>query len=117
MADNAKPPADRKVSLLEMILYCEREWEGCDVWAEVYKKEGKELPSGFAYRRLVNHSIHRTLELVKAHEREFVALVTAARKKAKATPLPARAQADAGKRSTVPSSEESTPMSEHGEER
>ena len=67
----AKP----KVSLGDMILYLESEIFAVDAWRAVYEKENKPLPSGLARRQLVSQAIIKILDLVKAHENEFVAII------------------------------------------
>lgn len=72
-------PVGEKATLLDQLIFVETEVEDINTWETVYRMEGSELPSGMAYRRRLCQQIGKTLELVKMHEREIVALVKAKR--------------------------------------
>lgn len=66
---------EKKIGLLEMILFAEQEAEGIDVWETVYQNDKQALPSKMAHRRTMLRKIIATLELLKMHEQKFVELV------------------------------------------
>ena len=100
-------PLNGKVTLLDQLIFVETEVEDIEIWKAVYHSEGSELPAGMAYRLRMCQQLSKTLELLKLHEREIVAIV-----KAK------RIQSAAGGRraSTTTSSAPSTIPSDESEE-
>ena len=66
---------EKKIGLLEMILFAEQEAEGIGVWETVYQNDKQALPSKMAHRRTMLRKIIATLELLKMHEQKFVELV------------------------------------------
>jgi hypothetical protein len=80
----------KKTTLLEMILFQEEEISRVDAWEAVYRREGRELPPGFARRRFFADKTRATLELVQAHEKSFLETIRRARAAEPALP-PTRA--------------------------
>ena len=67
--------ADKKISLLDMIIFAEAEIQDIDTWQKVLNSEGSPLYPGMERRRKIMRKIAATLELLKANEKEFVAIV------------------------------------------
>ena len=74
----------KKISLLDMILYAEAEIEDANIWQQVLNSEGSPLYPGMERRRTIMRKIAATLELLKANEKEFVAIV----QKNRTVPIP-----------------------------
>lgn len=100
-----------KVGLLEMILWAEQEAERVDIWKTVLNREGQDVDPRIARNGLIAGKIAETLSLLKTHEREFVAMVRAARESARRQ----QRAAGAAPRSTAPSSPPSTGASSDSE--
>ena len=86
MSSEDVAPKKEKIGLLDMILFAEEIIGDVDTWEHVLHSEGEQLYPGMARRRDVMHRIAATLELVKAHEKKFVALVQEAQRQAMPPP-------------------------------
>lgn len=91
------------ITLLEMIVERENEIGRIDTWERVLKAEGKELSRGMEYLRWVARRQMETLELVRKHQTEFVAMVQARRER------DARVLRSSTARTSEPSSSERPP--------
>ena len=85
------PAPEAKVSLLEMILAAESEVERIETWRNVLRSEGSQVDPGLARRQVVYRRMVATLELLKLHEKAFVAMVkeTRGRQRRQAASVPA----------------------------
>lgn len=79
----AKAPA-RKIGLIDMVVYVEQQAQDVDIWEDVLRREGKPLYEGMVQKRVMFRKIAVTLELLMAHEKEFVAMVHERREKERA---------------------------------
>ena len=95
-------PLNGKVTLLDQLIFVETEVEDLETWKTVYQSEGSELPAGMAYRLRMCQQLSKTLELIKLHEREIVAIVKANRSNGRAAARPA-STAISSARSMTPS--------------
>lgn len=75
------PAPAPKPTLLQMILFVESEIEGLRVWEEVWRREGGTLLPGQAHRLRYLMQIHKVLELLKLHDRQFTALIKEERRR------------------------------------
>ena len=103
------PAPEAKVSLLEMILAAESEVERIETWRNVLRSEGSQVDPGLARRQVVYRRMVATLELLKTHEKAFVAMVKETRDRQRRQAASAAAATPA---STGSSSAPSTPPSD-----
>jgi hypothetical protein len=71
---------EKKIGLLEMIMFLEQEAEDIDTWERVLTKEGKPVYPKMFRRRTILRKVIATLELLKSHEAKFVELVKRGRR-------------------------------------
>jgi hypothetical protein len=67
--------ARKKLSLWDIVLFLESEIGDIDVWAAVYRSDGKALPTGMAERRFKLECTKANIELVQRHQPEIVEMV------------------------------------------
>lgn len=72
---NDQPAPKKKFGLWEMLVYLDSEIGRIDIWERVLNSEGEPLYPAMAGHRRALTGIRATIELVMAHEKDFVALV------------------------------------------
>lgn len=109
-------PAAPKVTILDLILFCESELESIDSWERVLCAENKPLYPRKAKDRILLRKMVSLLEIVKIHERA-IALLEQKRHKNEATTaaLPG-ARRGSTERLPAPSTPENVPSGDDTEQ-
>lgn len=84
MTEQQAPTAPAKVALSEMALAIIDEMSRLEAWRTCLEREGQRLHRDLVRRLQVFEAILKTIDLIAAHERQFVAMVTAEREASEA---------------------------------
>lgn len=106
--NNPVAEPEHKITILDLIIYCESEIDDIDTWERVLCKENQPLYPAKVRQRKLLRKLVSLLELVKANERELAIIVK--RK------TDQQEKAAAIERSTARSSKQSTKTNENPEE-